>query len=310
MATVNWFLTKLMTRCYDAPVPIFILTKDAVFDTLEPLFTTNKTFKSFLHDYDLRRLHMKKYVLAVLLVFAMAVPAMAATTINIDQLNQADFKSFSEDFGMALSYQPVSPAAPLGDKLPGFDAGVEVSYVKLDKGATYFQKMDSITTATGKGELPNALIIPRIHVQVGLPIIPIDLGVSYSSIPSSDIKLIGYEIKYAVLKGGLAMPAVAIRGAYTKLSGVDVLDLSTKSLDISISKGILIFTPYAGVGQVWITSEPHITASAVVPLAKEDISKTKVFVGTKVKVFPFINLVVEGAFSNIKEYTARLNVNF
>ena len=205
---------------------------------------------------------MKKYVLAVLLVFIMAVPAMAKTTINIDNLNQADFKSFSEDFGMAFSYQPVSPAAPLGDKLPGFDAGVEASYVKLDKGASYFHKMDTVISATGEhGDLPNALIIPRIHVQVGFPVIPIDLGVSYTSVPNSDMKLVGYEIKYAVLKGGLAMPAVAIRGAYTKLSGVDVLDLSTKSLDISISKGILIFTPYAGVGQVWITSEPHSPTS-------------------------------------------------
>jgi hypothetical protein len=251
---------------------------------------------------------MKKYVLAVLLVFVMAVPVMAATTINIDQLEQADFKSFSEDFGMAFSYQPVSPAAPLGDKLPGFDAGVEVSYVKLDKSASYFAKMDAVTTAAGKGELPNALVIPRIHVQIGLPIIPIDLGVSYVKIPSSDMKLAGYEIKYAVLEGGLAMPAIAIRGAYTKLSGVDTLDLSTKSLDISISKGILIFTPYAGVGQVWITSEPHSTVATT--LKKEDITKTKVFVGTKMKIFPFVNLVVEGAFSNINEYTARLNVNF
>jgi len=252
---------------------------------------------------------MKKYVLAVLLVLVMAVPAMAKTTIVIDTLNQADFKSFSEDFGMALSYQPVSPAAPLGDKLPGFDVGVEASYVKLDKGASYFQKMDTAVSATGNGDLPNALIIPRIHVQVGLPIIPIDLGVSYVSIPNSDMKLTGYEIKYAVLEGGLAMPAVAIRGAYTKLSGVDVLDLSTKSLDISISKGILIFTPYAGIGEVWITSDPH-SPTTLIPLAKEDIKKTKAFVGTKMKIFPFVNLVVEGAFSNIKEYTARLNVNF
>lgn len=253
---------------------------------------------------------MKKIILAVLLVFVMAVPAMAATTINIDRLGQAAFKSFSEDFGMAFSYQAVSPAAPLGDKLPGFDAGVEVSYVKLDKGASYFQLMDNISTATGKGELPNALIIPRIHIQVGLPIIPIDLGVSYVSIPSSDMKLAGYEIKYAILRGGLAMPAIAIRGAYTKLSGVDVLDLSTKSLDISISKGILIFTPYAGVGQVWITSEPHAKSGIGTLLKKEDITKTKAFVGTKMKIFPFVNLVVEGAFSNINVYTARLNINF
>jgi hypothetical protein len=243
---------------------------------------------------------MKKLVFVVLLLFVMAVPAMAKTTINIDTLNQADFKSFSTDLGMALSYQPLSPAAPLGDKLPGVDAGVEASFVKLDTSAPYFTKINQF------GDIPNTLVLPRVHVQVGLPIIPIDLGVSYTKV--GDIKLTGFELKYAILKGGVAMPAVAIRGAYTKLSGVDELDLSTKSVDLSISKGILIFTPYVGVGEVWITSDPH---SALNPsLTKEDITKTKVFVGTKVKIFPFVNLVVEGDFANVKEYSARLNVNF
>jgi len=250
---------------------------------------------------------MKKYVLAVLLVLVMAVPAMAKTDIQFPAtLTQDDFKSFSADMGMAISYQALSPAAPLGGVLPGFDAGVEASVVKLDKTAPYFNKIDTAVKATG-GEFPSSLILPRIHVQVGLPVFPIDLGVSYTSVPNSEIKLVGYELKYAVFKGGLAMPAVAIRGAYTKLSGLKELDLSTKSLDLSISKGILIFTPYAGVGEVWITSQEH---SSLVALAKEDITRTKVFVGMKTKIFPFINLVVQGDFSNVKEYSARLNVNF
>ena len=250
---------------------------------------------------------MKKIVLAVLLVFVMAMPAMAKTSISINTLTQDEFKTFSEDLGMALSYQPLSPAAPLGDKLPGFDAGVEASFVKLDKTSPYFQKIKDATAAAG-ADFPNSLVLPRVHVQVGLPIIPIDLGVSYTKV--GDISLTGYEIKYAILKGGLAMPAVALRGAYTKLSGLDELDMTTKSLDLSISKGILIFTPYAGVGKVWITSEAHSTPTIPITLEKEDVSKTKFFVGAKVKVFPFVNLVVEGDFANVKEYTARLNINF
>lgn len=246
---------------------------------------------------------MKKIVLAVLLVFGMAVPAMAKTNIVLPAtLTQDDFQSLSADLGMAISYQALSPAAPLGGTLPGFDAGVEASVVKLDKTAAYFSKINSVSS------IPNSLVFPRVHIQVGLPVIPLDLGVSYTSVPNSDIKLVGYELKYAVLRGGIAMPAVAVRAAYTKLSGVDELDLSTKSVDLSISKGILIFTPYAGIGEVWITSDPH---SVLAPtLKKEDITKTKAFVGTKVKVFPFINLVVEGDFSNVKEYSARLNINF
>ncbi len=246
---------------------------------------------------------MKKYALAVLFVLVMALPALATTNIQFPtNFTQEDFKSFSTDLGMALSYQPLSPAAPLGDKLPGFDAGVEASFVKLDTSAPYFTKINTI------GNIPDTVVLPRVHVQVGLPIIPIDLGVSYTK--AGDIKLTGLELKYAILRGGVAMPAIAIRGAYTKLSGVEDLDLSTKSLDVSISKGILIFTPYVGFGEVWITSEPHPTVTITPPLEKEDITKTKAFVGLKTKIFPFVNLVLEGDFSNINEYTARLNVSF
>ncbi|HSQ77888.1 MAG TPA: hypothetical protein VLN91_03255, partial [Nitrospirota bacterium] len=75
-----------------------------------------------------------------------------------------------------------------------------------------------------------------------------------------------------------------------------------------ISKGILIFTPYAGIGEVWITSTPHSTLAPA--LQKEDITKSKFFVGSKVKIFPFINLVVEGDFARVQEYSARLNISF
>ncbi len=254
---------------------------------------------------------MKKFLFALLCVLFSALPALAKNDINLDFFNQNDFKSFSEDIGMAASYQPVSPAAPLGDKLPGFDAGVEASYVKFDTGALWYTKMNAALLLSGN-KAPKELVVPRVHVQVGLPIIPIDLGVSYTEIPDSDFKLIGYEVKWAVLRGSIATPAIAIRGAYTKLSGVDQLDLSTTSADISISKGILIFTPYAGVGEVWITSDPKNQATHVgpIPLQKEDIRKTKAFVGTKIKFFPFVNLDIEGDFANVNEYTARLNVSF
>lgn len=48
---------------------------------------------------------MKKVLFAVLLIFIMAVPAMAKTAIEFPAtLTQDDFKAFSADLGMALSY--------------------------------------------------------------------------------------------------------------------------------------------------------------------------------------------------------------
>lgn len=245
---------------------------------------------------------MKKALLALLLSFVIAAPAMAETTFLLPAL-QDDFKKFSTDLGLAISYTPLSPAAPLGDLLPGFDAGVAVTAVKIDKNASYWK--NSITPSS---DLPDYLLIPKVHIQVGLPVIPIDIGYMYASVPTTDIKLQGVELKYAILKGGVAMPAVAIRGAYTKLSGIDVFEMETKSLDLSISKGFLIFTPYAGVGQVWITSTP-IGLTAIL-LKKEEISEIKGFVGAKLTFFPFLNLVAEAGFAKVNMYSLRLNLHF
>src|SRR5574337_611851 len=138
---------------------VIFLTKTTLFDTL--------VLKNTVIYVIPRRIQMKKFVLAVLFVLVTALPALAKTTLDVNPLTQEDFKSFSRDLGMVLSYVPMAPAAPLGNKLPGFDAGVEASYVKLDKGALWYQKMDNFMRGLNIGELPNAVVIPRVHVQVG-----------------------------------------------------------------------------------------------------------------------------------------------
>jgi hypothetical protein len=245
---------------------------------------------------------MKKIVLAVLLLLLMAVPATAKTVFNFPAgYTQAEFKDLSTDMGLALSYVPLAPAEPLGGGLlPHVDVGVEASAVKIDKDQPYWSQ-----AAT---DLPRSLIFPKFHAQLGLPVIPIDIGFVYSKVRDSDIKLTGGEIKWAILKGGTVTPAIALRGAYTRLSGVSVLDISTKSLDISISKGFLMFSPYAGVGEVWISSKAK--DPSVPLLQKEDITRTKSFVGCKLSFLPILNIVVEADFAKVNEYSLRLNLHF
>jgi len=249
---------------------------------------------------------MKKIIIAVLLVLVMAVPAMAKTAFDFNGYSlladpQGQFKKFSTDFGLAISYVPLSPAEPLGGLLPGIDAGVEATAVKIDKNKPYW--------AAAASDLPSYIVIPRVHVQVGLPIVPIDLGVSYSSVPNTDIKLTGFELKYAILKGGVVMPAIAVRGAMTKLTGIDVLDLSTKSVDVSISKGFLMFTPYAGIGMVKIDSKPKDPDVSAI-LKSVSVTEMKSFLGFKFSLLPILNIVAEADFSKVKEYSLRLNLHF
>jgi len=116
--------------------------------------------------------------------------------------------------------------------------------------------------------------VPTIRVHKGLPA-GFDLGLTYAAIPGSNIRYTGGELRYAILEGGTASPAIAVRGSLTKLSGVDQLAFDTQGIDISISKGFAFITPYAGIGRVWVESDPHGTGG----LATEKFSLTKAFVG-------------------------------
>ncbi len=222
---------------------------------------------------------MKKILPLICTLAFMVQPAAAADITNLGALGQASFKTLSEDFGSALSYKPVTPAEPLG--ILGFDVGIVVTSTDVSRST------DFLNTVTNSTDSIKTLIVPKLHVAKGLPM-NFDIAAFISKVPTTNISLVGGEIRYSPLSGGVAMPAVAVRGALTKLTGVDQLDLNTKSLDVSISKGFLMFTPYAGVGQVWVTSTPN-----GVPLQEESFSKSKIFVGGNLNL-GLMNIALEG----------------
>jgi hypothetical protein len=226
---------------------------------------------------------------------AVPLPAVAADINNIQALLQAEFRLLSEDLGAALSYKPLTPTAPLG--ITGFDLGIAATSTKLQNPGVF--------TTAGAGDL-SSIIVPSLRLHKGLPF-DIDVGVMVSSVPSTNIRLVGAELRYAFVSGNVAMPAIGIRGSYTKLSGVDQLEFSTRGVDLSISKGFLIFTPYAGVGKVWADSNPVGTAAA---LSKESFSVNKTFVGLNVN-FGLMNLAFEAdKTGDASSYGAKLGFRF
>src|SRR5437773_6516791 len=231
----------------------------------------------------------------VISLFAVSLP-VAAKDINIQPLNQGDFRALSEDLGAALSYKPLTPTAPLG--ITGFDVGIAVTDTKLENSAVF---------AKAGADISNAAV-PTLRVHKGLPF-GIDVGVMVGAVPSTNIKLYGGELRYAIVPGGVAMPAIGIRGSYTKLTGVDQLDFDTKGLDLSISKGFLMFTPYGGIGKVWATSTPNVTPNPN-NLSKESLSLNKVFVGINMN-FGLTNLAFEGdRTGKASSYGAKLGFRF
>src|SRR5438552_15923341 len=239
-------------------------------------------------------MNLKRSLVFVSLL-GVSLPAVAGDINNIKGLSQPNFRLLSEDLGAALSYKPLTPTAPLG--ITGFDVGIAVTDTKLESSAVF---------AKAGADISNAAV-PSLRVHKGLPF-GIDVGVMVGAVPSTNIKLYGGELRYAIVAGGTAMPAIGVRGSYTKLTGVDQLDFDTKGVDLSISKGFLMFTPYAGVGKVWAASTPKDLPTTTP--TKESLSLSKVFVGINMN-FGLTNLAFEGdRTGKATSYGAKLGFRF
>jgi len=234
---------------------------------------------------------------SLLVVIAFSGPVFAGNDISLPStFTQSQFDDLSRELGLAISYVPLSPAAPLG--LLGFDIGIEGTAAHIDNNQLFW------TEAIGKTP-PSYLAFPKIHAQKGLPF-GFDVGLVYAKAPGTNIGLVGGELKWAILKGGIASPAIAIRGDYTKLTGVSDIEMEDYGADISISKGFGFITPYAGYGVVWISSKDK---SNVVTLNNFNSNESKGFVGVKFSFF-IMSLVGEADFSKVPSYSGRLNFSF
>lgn len=239
---------------------------------------------------------MKKLLPLALAAACFSPAAFAADISTLNLLSQTEFRDLSEDLGAALSYKSVQPAEPLG--VTGFDLGLEVTGTDISKSS------NALSKASGGSTTISTLYVPKLHVAKGLPF-GIDVAASVAVVPTTNIRVVGAELRYALMEGGVALPAVAIRGAISSLSGVDQLSFSTKSVDISISKGFAMITPYAGVGQVWVDSKANIGT-----LSEETFSLGKFFVGANLN-FGLMNFALEAdKTGGAQSYTAKLGFRF
>jgi len=223
-------------------------------------------------------------------------PATMAADLDLTGFTPDNFKELSKNLSAALSYKAVAPAEPLG--VPGFDVALEASSTEIGKSAVLDEAFD--------GDAPSSLIIPKLHAHLGLPF-GFDIGAMLSTVPGSNISLVGAELRYAILEGTTVTPAVAIRGTVSSLNGVDTLDYSSKGVELSISKGFVMLTPYAGIGQVW--SDVETTGDAA-GIGKEDVSQTKMYLGLNINL-GLMNIGLEGdKTGDYMTYSGKLGLRF
>jgi hypothetical protein len=206
-----------------------------------------------------------------------AAPAQAADFNAIGLLNQTEFRALAEDIGAAISYKGMIPSEGLG--ITGFDLGISV-------GATEVANRATLIKAAGGADVPKQVPLAGLRAVKGLPF-GIDVGAVVMGLPETNVRASGGELRWAFVGGSAVLPAVALRASFMNLSGVDQLKMRTSSVDLSISKGILFLTPYAGVGRV----EVNATAPGTT-LTREKFGMDKVFAGVNIAFVPFA-LVLE-----------------
>lgn len=244
---------------------------------------------------------MRRLVLLAV-VAALSTPAFADDfDLDGSDIRQADFRSAAEDVAALLSYKALNPAEATG--ITGFGIGAFASYVSVD---------DENAWARLTGDDQSGIGLAGVAVHKGLPL-DLDLGAYYAVVPGTDARIVGGELRWALLPGSIALPAIALRGGYTQLSGIDDVDADAFSADVSISKGFALFTPYAGVGYVWSDFDPRdgiLALDTLQPLQNEKVEEARLFAGLRLALGLFEITPEFERLGDRSAYNLRLGLSF
>ncbi|ADD67528.1 conserved hypothetical protein [Denitrovibrio acetiphilus DSM 12809] len=214
-----------------------------------------------------------------------------------NSMTQSQFQDLSKEMGQMVTPTPNSPAEPL--KTLGFDIALETTLVNISDGDSHWKN------AWDNGDPDSMALLYRVHVQKGFPF-GIDLGLSVTKGTNIDFTAITGEVKYAILKGTTVTPALSVKGSYTKVFGLDDIDLQTLSAGIYVSKGILMFTPYGGLETVYTMASDDSDAD----LDDENVNAVRGIVGLQFSPLPLISINGEIAVGTVTSYGLKAGLRF
>lgn len=222
--------------------------------------------------------------------------------INFDPaITQEEFSTFSRLVSQGIYATPVEPARARG--LLGFDIGIAATAIPIDTEASYWVRaVDEDFTVS------DHLPVPRVIVSKGLSFGTV--AASYSKVPDTDIAVWGASFDFPLVRGGLATPALTLRGAWAELKGVEQLDLKTYGAELFLSKGFGPLTPYVAVGRAKSDAEGRIDLPDETTMILTDEGTTERYtVGVKLSLL-VPKIVVEATQAEERSYAAKVSFGF
>ena len=247
---------------------------------------------------------MKYGVIVCCLLLACITPCRAwditIDPVDFGLITQNQFDDFVLDLGTAISFTPMTPAKTLG--LLGLDISGELSVSDLSNSEAWKYLVEDNDTFS-------YLTLPRVHAQKGLPF-GFDVGGMLATLPDSNVQVWGLELKKSLIDDGgvLPIPAVSVRASYSALEGVDDIDLKTYSLDLMVSKDVLMLTPYAAAS--YLNIEGKETSPYVTGLRDVERSDTRLLGGLQYSPFPFCITNFEVVLGDMPQYNLKVGIRF
>lgn len=170
-------------------------------------------------------------------------PNVKSCSMVIDpSLTQAQWHEFTKQVGAISAFKSLAPAQTLGTL--SFRVGIDYSTTPVNQHSLAW--INTFVHPDEECPLGDDIIIPTLRASVGLSE-NIDIGAYWTAAPDANYGMIGGELKYAFLREEEGVPAAAVRGSVTLLTGVPDFDLHIYSIELLASKTFATLTPYVGL---------------------------------------------------------------
>lgn len=216
-------------------------------------------------------------------------------------LTQAQWKTFVQQVGPLASFKSLASAEPLGAL--NFNVGLDFGRTPVDQRNLAW--INTFTHPDADCPLGDAIAFPTIRARMGVSD-KTDIGAYWITSPEANYGMVGGEVKYQLSKESETLPATAVRGSVTFLTGVSDFDLNVYGVDLIASKKITVFTPYVGLRGGLVTGS--LTTSKV-NLGNENLFFAQGFAGVSCSIWNF-NLAAEYNVSHVNTFAMAAGLNF
>lgn len=212
---------------------------------------------------------------------------------------EATLNALASDLGAAISQTSFHQASTLGGALPGLDIGIHTGY----RGVSSKNK---ILTTSGV----NALMLPVLQVEIGIPFINLDLLARYAALDNSS--LTGGGLRYTVFK---TMPAdITVLGLYNTLNvtaSANKFSATVLTGSLGVNFKLPVVSPYVAIGMDSVTLTP---GDPTITVLKGGASPTHLDAGVNFGLIPFTYINIGGSYYLAEEpsvgYRAGLGIKF